>query len=82
MLTPFHQHPGQHVRPQFPPTQPPTTTPSGDFDPDLLKPVAFQPAPLVPAIERQQLEAELGCLRREAAQIQKAIDYRQHQLGL
>ena len=53
-----------------------------DFDPQLLKPVAIQPPPPMHPAERQQIESELSCLRRELAIIQDGIAYRITLLGL
>lgn len=46
-----------------------------DFDPALLKPVAIHPMPPMSAVERQQLESELGCLVRERDATQRGIDH-------
>ena len=45
-----------------------------EFDPGLLKPVAFQPPPMSDA-ERARLNSELGCLHRERDATQRGIDY-------
>jgi hypothetical protein len=81
MHCPFHHHPAQHVRPQGVRTQPLAPAPSGDFDPNLLKPVAFQPPPPMSASTRAQLKSERGCLERELAATQRAIDHLNDQLA-
>jgi hypothetical protein len=81
MLCPFHHHPAQHVRPQVARTQSPALVPSGDFDPDLLKPVAFQAPPPMSASARARLKSERGCLERELAATQRAIDHLDTQLA-
>jgi hypothetical protein len=80
MLCPLHLHPAQYVRPQVD-RQPPTPTPHGDFDPDLLKPVAFCPPPPRSAAEVARLKSERNCLHRELATIQRAIDHLDDQLA-
>jgi hypothetical protein len=69
MLCPLHNHPARHVRPQVD-SQPPT----GEFDPDLLKPVAFAPPPPMSEAERSRLKSELISLKRERDTTQEAID--------
>jgi hypothetical protein len=76
MFCPLHHHPAQHVRPQVV-----RQAPTGDFDPDLLKPVAFAPPPPRSAAEVAQLTSELGSLRRELATTQRGITHLENQLG-
>jgi hypothetical protein len=76
MLCPLHNHPARHVRPQVD-SQPPT----GEFDPDLLKPVAFAPPPPRSAAEVARLKSDLSCLRRERDTTQRAIDHLLQQLA-
>jgi hypothetical protein len=76
MLCPLHHHPAQHVRPQVD-----RQAPTGDYDPDLLKPVAFAPPPCRSAAEVARLKSELGCLHRELATTQRAIDHLTTQLA-
>jgi hypothetical protein len=70
MLCPFHQH----VRPQVARTQLPTPAPSGDFDPNLLKPVTSQAPPPRSAAEVARLKSGVGSLHRKLATTQRAID--------
>lgn len=53
-----------------------------DYDPALTKPVRIVAPPegLRPA-ERQQMESELGCLRREAAATARGIAHLEKQLA-
>jgi hypothetical protein len=81
MLCPFHHHPAQHVRPQVHRTPPPAPAPSADFDLNLLKPVAFQAPPPRSAAEVARLKSERGCLERELAATQRAIDHLNDQLA-
>jgi hypothetical protein len=76
MLCPLHHHPAQHVRPQVV-----RQTPTGDFDPDLLKPVVFQAPPPRSAAEVARLKSERTCLERELATTQRAIDHIDDQLS-
>jgi hypothetical protein len=76
MLCPLHNHPAQHVRPQVV-----RQAPTGDFDPDLLKPVAFTPPPPRSAAEVARLKSDLSCLRRERDTTQRAIDHLLQQLA-
>jgi hypothetical protein len=76
MHCPFHDHPAQHVRPQVVPTLL-ASVPTGDFDPDLLKPVA----PPRSAAEVARLKSDLSCLHRELATTQRAIDHLTTQLA-
>jgi hypothetical protein len=76
MLCPLHNHPAQHVRPQVD-----RQAPTRDYDPDLLKPVAFAPPPCRPAAEVARLKSELSCLRRERDTTQCAIDHLLQQLA-
>jgi hypothetical protein len=72
MHCPFHNHPARHARPQVI-----RQAPAGDFDPDLLKPVA----PPRSAAEVARLKSELTCLHRELATTQRAIDHLNTQLA-
>ena len=48
---------------------------TNEFDPKLFKPVAIAPAPPMHAAERQRLESERECLRRELVTTQRGIDH-------
>jgi hypothetical protein len=76
MLCPLHLNPAQHVRPRVD-----RQAPTGDFDPDLLKPVAFAPPPPRSAAEVARLKSERTCLERELATTQRAIDHIDDQLA-